>query len=207
MRDLNFVLKSEIFMHRDRQLRTSHLILGVDPMYSTWQAFSQALLVDSQLLSYMDVRHANFLPPSLTTGEARDLVPRYTTTKDQAPTRDESVERVYQSHKQHIPIERNEGQAQAAKQEVAEGEQEAEMVTRRKLITDRFLPGTQPSAQPQQTQAKDCTPPSSTGRQKKKQRVEDQTLRVLSDVPTKTPPQLSGGITIRELESGPQPVA
>ena len=121
--------------------------------------------------------------------------------------RDESAERVFQSHKQHIPIERNEGQAQATKQEVAEGEQEAEMVTRRKLIADRFLSGTQPSAQPQQTQAKDRTPPSSTGRQKKKQRVEDQPLRVLSDVPTKTPPQLSGGITIRERESGPQPVA
>ena len=70
MRDLNFVLRSEIFVHRDGQLRASHLILGVDLVYSTWQAFSQALLVDSPLLSYINVRHANFLPPSLTTGEA-----------------------------------------------------------------------------------------------------------------------------------------
>ena len=63
-------------------------------MYSTWQAFSQALLVDSPLLSYIDAWHANFLPPSLTTGEARDLGPHYTTAEDRAPIRDESVERV-----------------------------------------------------------------------------------------------------------------
>ena len=50
VRDLNFVLRSEIFVHWDEQLRVSHLILGVDSVYSTWQAFSQALLVDSPLV-------------------------------------------------------------------------------------------------------------------------------------------------------------
>ena len=77
VQDLNFVLRSEIFVHWDEQLRASHLILGVDPVYSTWQAFSQALLVDSPLLSYIDVRHANFLPPRLTVGDInifRDVV-------------------------------------------------------------------------------------------------------------------------------------
>ena len=39
VRDLNFVLRSEIFVHWDGQLRASHLILGIDPVYSTWQAF------------------------------------------------------------------------------------------------------------------------------------------------------------------------
>ena len=63
---LNFVLRSEIFVHWDGQLRASRLILGVDPVYSTWQPFSQALIVDSPLLSYIDVRHANFLPPNFT---------------------------------------------------------------------------------------------------------------------------------------------
>ena len=63
VRDLNFVLRSEIFVLRDGQLRASHLILGVDLVYSTWQLFSQALIVDSPLLSYIDVRHVNFLPP------------------------------------------------------------------------------------------------------------------------------------------------
>ena len=94
MRGLNSVLRSEIFVHTDGQLRASHLILGVNPVYSTWQSFSQALLVDSLLLSYIDVQHANFLPPFLTVGEARDLGPRYTTMEDCAPVRDESAELV-----------------------------------------------------------------------------------------------------------------
>ena len=92
VRYLNFVLRSEIFVHTNGQLQASHLILGCVPVYKTWQPFSQDLLLDSPLLSYIDVRHANFLPPKLTHGEARDLGPRYITTKDLAPIRDESVE-------------------------------------------------------------------------------------------------------------------
>ena len=81
-------------MHWDRQLRASHLILGVEPVYSTWQSFKQALLVDSLLLSYIDVRYASFLPPKLTTDEARDLGKRYTCSDELAPLRDESAEHV-----------------------------------------------------------------------------------------------------------------
>ena len=92
MRDLNFILRYEIFVHWDGQLRASHLILGVDPVYSTWQSFNQALLVDSPLLSYIDVRHSNFLPPKLTVGEARDLGRNYTCSDELAPIRDESTE-------------------------------------------------------------------------------------------------------------------
>lgn len=62
-------------MNTNRLLRASHLILGVDLVYTTWQNFSQALLVDSPLLSYIDVCHANLLLPSLTVGEVRDLGP------------------------------------------------------------------------------------------------------------------------------------
>ena len=94
VQDLNFILRSEIFIHWDGQLRVSHLILGLEPVYSTWQAFEQALLVNNPLLSYIDVRHANFLPPRLTVGEAHDLDPRYTCSNELAPIRDESVERV-----------------------------------------------------------------------------------------------------------------
>ena len=36
VRDLNFVLRFEIFMNIDRQLRVSHLILGCTPVYKTW---------------------------------------------------------------------------------------------------------------------------------------------------------------------------
>ena len=35
VRDLNFVLRSEIFVHTDGQLRASYLILGCEPVYST----------------------------------------------------------------------------------------------------------------------------------------------------------------------------
>ena len=36
VRDLNFILSLEIFVHLDGQLRASHLILGFDLVYSTW---------------------------------------------------------------------------------------------------------------------------------------------------------------------------
>ena len=87
VRDLNFVLRSEIFVHWDGQLQASHLIFGIDPVYSTWQVFGQALLVDSPLLSYIDVRHVNFLAPRLTVGEARDLGPCYTCSDELTPIR------------------------------------------------------------------------------------------------------------------------
>ena len=48
-----------IFVHTNEQLRASHLILGCNPVYTSWQPFSQALLVDSPLLSYIDVATFN----------------------------------------------------------------------------------------------------------------------------------------------------
>ena len=92
VRDLNFVLRFEIFVHWDGQLQAAHLILGVDPVCSTWQSFSQALLVDNPLLSYIDVRHLNFLPLKFTVGEARDLGRRYTCSDELAFIRDELAE-------------------------------------------------------------------------------------------------------------------
>ena len=88
------MLRLEIFVHWDGQLRASHLILSVDPVYSIWQAFSQALLVDSPFLSYIDVRHVNFFPPRLTVGEARDLGLRYICSNELAPIRDKSAKHV-----------------------------------------------------------------------------------------------------------------
>ena len=88
------MLRLEIVVHWDGQLRASHLILGLEPMHSTWQAFGQALLVNNPHLSYIGVQHANFLPPKLIVGEARDLSPRYTCSDELAPIRDESAERV-----------------------------------------------------------------------------------------------------------------
>ena len=141
VKDLNFVLRSKIFVHTNRQLQASHLILRCTLEYKTWQPFSQALSVDNPLLSYIDVRHANFLCPSLTTGEAQDLNLRCTTAEDLAPIKDELAERVSWAFREqeHIPVEGNVGQAQAAEQEVVEVEQEAEMVTRRMLTANRYL--------------------------------------------------------------------
>ena len=90
------MLRSEIFVHWDGQLLASHLILGIEPMYSTWQAFSQALLVDSPLLSYIDVWHTNFLPLRFTVGETHELGSWYTYLDKLAPLQDELVERVSQ---------------------------------------------------------------------------------------------------------------
>ena len=61
--------------------------------------------MDSLLLSYIDVWHANFLLPSLTVSEARDLGPRYITTEDLAPERDELAKHVSQSRRVHMPVE------------------------------------------------------------------------------------------------------
>ena len=112
------------------QLRASHLILSADLIYSTWQAFSYALLVDSPLPSYIDFRHVNFLQPSLTS-------PRDTTAEDCAPVRDESAERVSLNRRVHMPIEEPNALVQ-----VAETNQDAAMVTRRKMTIDWFIPGT-----------------------------------------------------------------
>ena len=94
VKDLNFIIRSEIFVHWDGQLRASHLILEVEPVYSTWQNFKQALLVNIPLLSYIDVRYANFLPPKLTTREASEFGRCFTCSDELAPLRDESAERV-----------------------------------------------------------------------------------------------------------------
>ena len=145
------------------------MILGVDLVYSTWQAFSQALLIDSPLLSYIDVQHANFLPPFLTIGEAQDLSPKYTTAKDRAPMRDESAERVSLSRRVHMPVKVQDAPGQVTKPAQVETDQDVAMVTRRKMTVARFIPNAQPLAQPQ---GEDWAPPfPATSCPKKKQKV------------------------------------
>ena len=100
------------------------------------------MLVESPLLSYIDVWHANFLPSSLTIGEARDLGPHYTTAEDHALVRDESAERMSQCRKVHVPVKESEALAQPTKLKAAEAHQDAELVTRRKMTVDCFLLGT-----------------------------------------------------------------
>jgi len=88
---------------------------------------------------------------------------------------------------------------QPAEQEAAKVDPDAEMVTRRKMTVSRFLPSSQPSAEPQQPQGKgQALPPSSSNRAKKKQCLDDQPSKAPSDAQSKTPPWPSNGITIRE---------
>ena len=155
VRDLNFVLRFEIFVHRDGQLCASHLILSMDSVYSIWQPFSQALIVDSPFLSYIDVRHANFLPPNFTVGKARDLRLQYTCSDKLAPIRDESAEAVSRylwdrAHEavQHevVPV-KPENPVQVTVQEAVESSDSSrthfvpeDMVTKKTLTVSRFIP-------------------------------------------------------------------
>ena len=122
-------------------------------MYSTWQAFGQALLVDSPFLSYIDVRHANFLPSRLMVGEARDLGPRYTCSDELAPIRDESTKRVSRRRRElaHQQVEQGNPppaepkvlvqEEEAAAESVHSSGAESEMVTRRVMSISHFMPG------------------------------------------------------------------
>ncbi|XP_065628883.1 uncharacterized protein LOC136067250 [Quercus suber] len=215
VRDLNFVLRSEIFVHADGQLRASHLILGVDPVYTTWQNFSQSLLVDSPLLSYIDVRHANFLPPKFTAGEARELGPRHICSDEIPPVRDESAERVSRARREraHEQIQ----QEAPARQEVqvdqapspanteVVGESPGEaMVTRKTMSISRFIPGARSAGNQQQQEHNQGRtqpsppPPVAPARQRKRPRTTDQTPADPTHARSRTPPRPSSGIVIRE---------
>ena len=94
--------------------------------------------MDSPLLSYIDMQHANLLPPHLTVGETRDLGPWYTIAEDLAPVRDASTELVSQTSRVHVPVGEPEAQVQvvepAAVESVnsleVEADQSEEMMTK-----------------------------------------------------------------------------
>lgn len=114
--------------------------------------------MDSPLLSYIDVWHANFLPPQLTVGEAEEFGPRFTSAKSLVPVRDTSADLVSQSCRVHVPVGEPEAPVQVAEPAVdgsvnsskVEANQGNEMATKRTMTIDRFLPGTRLIVQPQQ---------------------------------------------------------
>ena len=114
--------------------------------------------MDSPLLSYINVRHANSLLLSLTVSKARDLGPKYITTEDLALVRDESAERVSQSHKVHVPVEKLKAPVQVTELTSAESVHSSragsdsgeEKVTRWALTIDRFMHGAQSIARQQE---------------------------------------------------------
>ena len=143
-------------------------------MYSSWQSFTQALLVDSPLLSYIDVRHSNFLPPKLTVGEARDLGWRYTCSEELAPLRDESAklasrrlrELAHKAIQQEQPV-KPEAPIREAEHIAAESSDSSkthptrgeEMVTRKTLSVSWFIPDACQTAPQQPPQRRGQTPP------------------------------------------------
>ena len=104
VQNLNFVLKSTIFVHYNGHLWASHLILNCTPVYTSYKDPGQALTVDSPLLSYIDVRHRRFLPPRLTVGEAQDLNPQLIRVGSLLPVRDETTDIVFQRRVEHILV-------------------------------------------------------------------------------------------------------
>ena len=129
-------------------------------------------------MSYIDVRHANFLPPKLTIGEARGLGKRYTYSDELAPLRDESAERVSRRLQElaHEAIQEEVlVQGFAYPEDPVEPEapiEEAEhfavditnlsatdsflgedMVTWKTMTIDRFVPGARQAMQPSPSQS------------------------------------------------------
>lgn len=105
VKELNFILHSEIFVQYDDQLQASYLILGCIPFYTSYQDSSQALIVSSPLLSYLDIRLPGFLPKGLTYGEARHLGPQLVKYDSLEPIQDGSGDSIFQGQLGHIPVE------------------------------------------------------------------------------------------------------
>ena len=111
----------------------------------------QASTDRGSLLLYLDARHRGFLPRWLTLGEAWQLGPRQIREGSLLSVRDGSDERVFHDWAEHIPIEDPVAVSPIERpiiEEVVDSflegtepeESVAEMVVRRKMTIDRFLP-------------------------------------------------------------------
>ena len=148
--------------------------------------------MDSPLLSYIDIRHPNFLPPSFTIGEAWDFGPWIVRAKSLVLVRDDIANLISQNCTVHRPVGGPQTLVQPTRQVAAESvnssevetdQGEEEMVSKRTLTLERFLPGA-------------LTPPSSWPFLKKVMYFRI-TTRVSSDAPSRTPPlRVSGGVVI-----------
>ena len=58
---LNYLLRSEIFVSEDRQLRAVHLILDFEPISEIYQEIGHAIRAGDQWLARIDVSRPNFL--------------------------------------------------------------------------------------------------------------------------------------------------
>ena len=99
-----FILRSKIFIHYDRQLRAPHLILGCMPSYTSYQDSSSPLMVGSPLLSYLDVQLPKFLPNGLTSSEARHQGPKIVMQDSLEVVHDGLGDNIFQGRAMHISI-------------------------------------------------------------------------------------------------------
>ena len=58
---LNYLLRSEIFVSKDRQLRAVHLILDFDPISKTFQEIGHAIRAGDPRINRIDVSRPDFL--------------------------------------------------------------------------------------------------------------------------------------------------
>ena len=73
-KDLNWILKSEIFLHKDDQLRATHFILGYKPSTKRFQSPKNVIKAKDSWLALIDVAVPGFLlsePPLKGTQDAQ----------------------------------------------------------------------------------------------------------------------------------------
>ena len=58
---LNYLLRSEIYVHKDGQLRACHLVLGYQPLTRAFQPVGHAIRAGSPRLARIDVSKPKFL--------------------------------------------------------------------------------------------------------------------------------------------------
>lgn len=106
-------------------------------------------------MSYIDVWHPNFLPPNLTIGKAWDFG-QIVRTESLVPIRDDLANLISENQTVHRPVGEPETIVQPSKQVAAESinsskaeidQIEGEMVSKRTLTLDHFLPRAYPAAQ------------------------------------------------------------
>ena len=141
-------MRIEIFVHYDRQLRASHLILSCVPSYTSYQDSLGTLTVGSPLLSYLDVQLLGFLQHELTSGETRHQGSRRVRQGSREPIRDGSTDMIFHDRAVHIPVEAS------AIETLVPTNSTARMVQQRTMALDYWFLGAQPvriQAAPQST--------------------------------------------------------
>ena len=82
--DLTRILKAEIFAHTDGQLRAAHIILGYDPISSSFQAPKYVIKVKDPPLHQINITISSFLAGSTPKGTQLVELPFQRTAEEEA---------------------------------------------------------------------------------------------------------------------------